>query len=82
MVRMESAEKLIDHTMSWSAQQPLFTQLTLTHYGLIRIILSNNTPSRDSPFMTEELLELMETTLPPSRCMAAWNEEDVRVLTS
>ena len=44
--------------------------------------LSLSSPSSDSPFITEELSLFMLTTVPPRRCMAAWKEEDVRVLTS
>jgi hypothetical protein len=34
---------------------------------------------RDSPLATDDELSLTEITVPPSRSMAAWNDDDVRV---
>ena len=39
-------------------------------------------PSRDSPFFTDEVPSAKCITEPPSLCMAAVNEQLVRVLTS
>jgi len=41
-----------------------------------------NQPCTDSPFFKEASDGLILITLPPKRCMAAWNEHAVRVLDS
>ena len=39
-------------------------------------------PAKLSPFLAEESVSFINITEPPSLCIAAPNEDDVRVLTS
>jgi hypothetical protein len=46
------------------------------------VVVEQQLPPSDSPFIAEELSLFILMTLPPSRCIAAENEKKVRVLTS
>ena len=69
IIRIESVFWGKDHLTHYSTNVNL-----VFHYYYL--------PARDSPFITDELSFVKETTPPPRRCMAAWKEQDVRVLTS
>ncbi|MPC36257.1 hypothetical protein E2C01_029709 [Portunus trituberculatus] len=83
--------KCIQQRLSWVFTNPIpsIDHWPATHSGctLQSMRKSNkmhrqSSPSKLSPFLTEDVLESSVTVRPPRRCTAAWKEQLVRVDTS